>query len=289
MTERRLLALELAAAALGATVALAMTVVSVDVLRFHHAALDPASPTGLVLLAVLAAEAVIVLRFAAALGREAVRTRRFTRALGGEERRLHGARVRVVASGAPRAFCAGLLRPRVYVSRGLLAALSPAQLRSVIAHERRHATRRDPLRCALAGALCEALWFVPPVRAARRTQAVVADLAADAAAIATAGVGPLAGALLVFEAAGPAQSGPGPERLGQLLGRPPRKLGGWAPAAAAVAGGLAAGVAWLAVGGEAACLPLAELPSALAVLGLLAAACLPASRAGRAAARALQG
>ena len=52
---------------------------------------------------------------------------------------------------------------------------------------------------------------------------------------------------------------------------------------------LAAGVAWLALGGPAVCLPLSELPSALAVLGLLALSCLPASRAGRAAARALQG
>jgi hypothetical protein len=159
----------------------------------------------------------------------------------------------------------------------------------VLAHERRHASRRDPLRCVLAAALCDALWFLPPLRAARSTQAAVADLAADAAAIETAGVQPLAGALLVFEDAGHDQSGPSPERVGQMLGRPPRKLGGWAPAAAAVAVALAAGVAWLAVGGATACLPLAELPSALAVLGLLAAACLPASRAGRAAARALQG
>ena len=39
---------------------------------------------------------------------------------------------------------------------------------------------------------------------------------------------------------------------------------------------LATGVAWLALGGPAVCLPLSELPSALAVLGLLAVACLPA-------------
>jgi peptidase M48-like protein len=285
MTERRLLVHELAAGALAATVALAMTAVSVDALRFHRDALVPTRATGLVLLAVLAAQAATLLRFAAALTREAVRTRRFRRALGGEPRTLHGARVTVLAERTPRAFCAGLLRPRIYVSTGLLATLSPAQLRSVIAHERRHAIRRDPLRCALAGALCRALWFVPSVRAARWTQAAAADLAADAAAIAAAGVRPLAAALLVFEEAG---SGPSPQRLEQLLGRRPATLGWPAPAAAAVAVALAAGVAWLALGGPAVCLPLSELPSALAVLGLLALACLPASRAGRAAAAALR-
>ena len=285
MTERRLLAHELAAGALAATVALAMTAVSVDALRFHRDALAPTRATGLLLLTVLAAQAATLLRFAAALAREAVRTRRFRRALGGAPRTLHGTRVTVLAERTPRAFCAGLLRPRIYLSTGLLATLSPAQLRSVIAHERRHAVRRDPLRCALAGALCQALWFVPSVRAARWTQAVAADLAADAAAIATAGVRPLAAALLVFEEAG---AGPSPQRLEQLLGRRPATLGWPAPAAAAVAVGLAAGVAWLTLGGPTVCLPLSELPSALAVLGLLAVACLPASRAGRAAARALQ-
>ena len=44
------------------------------------------------------------------------------------------------------ACCVGLLRPRVLVSRGLLDALAPAELRVVVAHERAHAVRLDNLR-----------------------------------------------------------------------------------------------------------------------------------------------
>src|SRR3954462_11133741 len=106
MTERRLLAHELAAGALAATVALAMTAVSLDALRFHRDAVDPADPTGPLLLAVLAAQAATIGRFGSALAREGVRTRRFQRALAGEPRTLHGARVTVLAERVPRAFCA---------------------------------------------------------------------------------------------------------------------------------------------------------------------------------------
>ncbi len=49
------------------------------------------------------------------------------------------------------AFCAGLLRPRVYITSGALAVLDGQGLNAVLAHERRHASRRDPLRLARAG------------------------------------------------------------------------------------------------------------------------------------------
>jgi len=54
----------------------------------------------------------------------------------------------VLADERPRAFCAGLIRPRVYVSSGAIALLDGAALAAVLAHERHHASRRDPLRLA---------------------------------------------------------------------------------------------------------------------------------------------
>lgn len=61
----------------------------------------------------------------------------------------------LVASSAPLSVTAGLLRPLVLVSTGLRSRLSPDQLRAVLAHERAHARRRDPMRLlavALLGA-----------------------------------------------------------------------------------------------------------------------------------------
>jgi Zn-dependent protease with chaperone function len=46
----------------------------------------------------------------------------------------------------PQAYVLGILKPRVYVSRGLLEQASEDDLASVLAHEHAHAARRDPLR-----------------------------------------------------------------------------------------------------------------------------------------------
>src|SRR5215510_12318176 len=45
----------------------------------------------------------------------------------------------------PQAYVLGLLKPRVYVSQGLLEQTNEDDLAPVLAHERAHATRRDPL------------------------------------------------------------------------------------------------------------------------------------------------
>jgi Zn-dependent protease with chaperone function len=44
------------------------------------------------------------------------------------------------------AFCAGLLRPRVYLTEGVVRVLDPGALDAVLVHESAHARRRDPLR-----------------------------------------------------------------------------------------------------------------------------------------------
>ena len=93
---------------------------------------------------------------------------------------VHG--VAVLPSAAPQAFVVGLLRPRVYLSHGLLATLCPEELAAVLAHEQAHARRRDPLIRWIAGFGLS--WHVPGIAAAlqrqlRRTQEMAAD--ADAA------------------------------------------------------------------------------------------------------------
>jgi Zn-dependent protease with chaperone function len=111
----------------------------------HHAHLCPLHPwphgpnaAGALPLAALAVALVV-------LGWRALRTRRALRSVASlAEGREHDGTVRV-RSPRPFAFTAGLVRPLVYVSTGLRAALSAGDLAIVVEHERAHARRRDAL------------------------------------------------------------------------------------------------------------------------------------------------
>jgi Zn-dependent protease with chaperone function len=72
----------------------------------------------------------------------------------GEQSRELG--VTVIETTLPVCFAAGLLRPRVLLSRGLLEALTPEERAVVLAHERAHVRRHD----ALAGSIVRALAVV---------------------------------------------------------------------------------------------------------------------------------
>lgn len=144
--------------------------------------------------------------------------------------------VQVVADPAPLAFCAGLLRPRIYLSTGALERLSREELRAVLAHEAHHAACRDPLRLLLARALGEGLFFLPAMRRIGRHYATAAELAADEAAVRTGGGRqPLASAMLTFgETGDPAVIGVSTERIDYLLGARPPALPRWRLIAAAL-------------------------------------------------------
>lgn len=148
-------------------------------------------------------------------------SRRFVRALDIVERRcVDDITVAVADEQQPVAFCAGLMRPRIYVSTGALAALDGDELQAVVAHERHHARQRDPLRIFVARVLADALFFLPAARRLGERYASLAELAADRAAVrAAANAAPLASALLSFEAANPAVVGIAPERVDHLMGQ----------------------------------------------------------------------
>ena len=132
--------------------------------------------------------------------------------------------VQVVADPVPRAFCAGWVRPRVYVSQGAIEQLQADELRAVVVHEDHHARRRDPLRLLVIAVLGEALFFMPVMRRLRERYAQLAEIAADEAATRAAGAQPLAGALMRFgESTVPGiVVGIAPERVDALLGEHPR-------------------------------------------------------------------
>jgi len=131
--------------------------------------------------------------------------------------------VKVIAGTRPEAFCAGYLRPTVYISQGALELLSAPELDAVLAHEHHHRRVRDPLRFAFGRIISQALFFVPALRLLRDRYADLAEVNADRAAVrASAGRhSPLASALLVFDAsAPPGASGISPARVDSLAGQP---------------------------------------------------------------------
>jgi Zn-dependent protease with chaperone function len=129
-------------------------------------------------------------------------------------------------SAAAAAFCAGLLRPRVYVTSAMVASLADQEVDAVLVHEAEHAHRRDPLRRLAGRAAADVLFWLPLVGWWSRRRLEDAELAADRAAIRRVGRTPLARALRatappVAPAAGAGFDGAGPARVTQLLGDPP--------------------------------------------------------------------
>lgn len=87
--------------------------------------------------------------------------------------------VRVVAGLPNPAFTAGWFTPRVYIAAELAETLSGAQLAAVIAHERAHVTRRDPLRLSALRFLACTLFYLPAMRRLADDVADEAEVAAD--------------------------------------------------------------------------------------------------------------
>lgn len=95
---------------------------------------------------------------------------------------LEPGRLRVV-SGLPNpAFTVGWIRPRVYAAAELAEWLSPEELAAVLAHERAHAARRDPLRLSVLRFLGHVLFWIPALQRLAADVADEAEIAADDAA-----------------------------------------------------------------------------------------------------------
>jgi Peptidase family M48 len=226
------LALTLGAAGLGLT-ATAVVAAAVSVhhksagapqlaltgIRFTYPSLNGAA--ALLLILAILGTAVLKVAFRSTW-RQRRAYRAFTAHVGPVEplRRVPG--VNVITDSRPQAFCAGFLRPSVYVSRRTVDLLTDAQLDAVLAHEHHHRRLRDPLRLACGRILSEALFFIPVLKSLVAREAEVAELRADHAAVCACegAEAALASALLAFDDSGPAGStGISPERVDALLGQ----------------------------------------------------------------------
>ena len=127
--------------------------------------------------------------------------------------------VAIVDHDAPAVYCLPCGRHQIVISAGALAALTPEQLRAVLAHERAHLRRRHHVILALATALARAFPRVPLLSQAQPQLAVLAEMAADDAAIRCHRRDDLAAALVLLATAGarPATlAASGPEAIVRL-------------------------------------------------------------------------
>jgi len=198
--------------------------------RIHHLEIAgqrlayPAANLDAIAILALAALGLLVLGIALwSAMREASAAARFSGRIQGRAIGRTGGAV-VIDDDRPQAFCAGLWRPQAYVSRGAVELLDAAALRAVIAHERHHARRRDPLRLAAGRVTARALFFLPGLAALVDGQQALAELGADESVViaAPASRPALARAILGFsDAAGPG-AGVDPARVDHLIGESPR-------------------------------------------------------------------
>jgi Peptidase family M48 len=185
----------------------------------------PVANAGAIVVTVLAGLGLLMAGAGAwGLARELLADRSFRRALAARSpAALHGGWL--IDDDRPQAFCAGLLRPRVYFSTGALELLDAPALAAVLAHERHHARRHDPLRLACGRVLAAAMFVIPAMRGLVGRQHALAEISADEAAVLAAGGdrAALASAMLSFsQASGTDALGIDPERIDYLLGERPQ-------------------------------------------------------------------
>ncbi len=190
----------------------------------HRLSYPAANVDAFVIVLLAALGGIVTARALTGAVRELRASGRFCRDLSGEQPAALGGAV-LIADAHPRAFCAGLLRPRVYVSTGAVALLDDESLGAVLAHERQHALRRDPLRLAIGRVLARALFFLPELGDLVARQQALAELSADESAVNAepANRSALARAMLTFSDATTCGDSAGidPERVDYLLGEPP--------------------------------------------------------------------
>lgn len=159
-------------------------------------------PAAILLSAAVLSSAVAFVRVLYRVGREQRHLRRLPTAplppsaagsLGG---RVAGLHVELIPSQSVNAFCAGIVRPRVLVTRGLLERLDSEEQRAALSHELEHAASHGPLKVALARIATRTLFWFPALGDLLERYILLSELEADRAAVATTSRSALAGALL---------------------------------------------------------------------------------------------
>lgn len=114
---------------------------------------------------------------------------------------LDPTRVRVARWLPDPAFTVGWIRPVVYVAQPLIRRLGRDELASLLAHERAHVIRRDPLRLAILRGIACGLFWIPVLRQLVRDVADDMEVCADDDAVVRVGDRPATLATAILHAA----------------------------------------------------------------------------------------
>jgi Zn-dependent protease with chaperone function len=109
----------------------------------------------------------------------------------------------ILEHDAPAVYCLTSGRDRIVVTAGALAALTPEQIQAVLAHERAHLRCRHHAMLILTTGLARAFPRVPLLAQAKSQLGVLAEMAADDAAVRGHRRDDLAAALVILAGAGP--------------------------------------------------------------------------------------
>jgi beta-lactamase regulating signal transducer with metallopeptidase domain len=136
--------------------------------------------TFLLIAVTVSRQAVLSVRFNRELRacEEAELTREINRRFG-----IAGGAITVIRNPAPLAMAAGLFKPRIVLSTGLLQLLSRSELRAVLHHEWYHAKSADPLKTFLLTLFAASMWYIPILKWSLRNYKIVREVLADHYAI----------------------------------------------------------------------------------------------------------
>ena len=102
-------------------------------------------------------------------------------------KRIGGSVALIIDPSLKTAFTFGLLKPRIYISTGLLRGLEKDELRAVFFHELRHKRGFDPLRFLLIGFIKDAFFYLPAIKHLASFARLKKEHEADDAAVSSLG------------------------------------------------------------------------------------------------------
>jgi uncharacterized membrane protein len=85
-----------------------------------------------------------------------------------------GHAVWLLPSTRAAAFCAGLTRPQIYLTDGLVSTLEPEEIRAVVRHEAAHADAYVPLKALVARLFARTFFWLPALRDLESSKQAVA-------------------------------------------------------------------------------------------------------------------
>jgi Zn-dependent protease with chaperone function len=105
--------------------------------------------------------------------------------------------VQLITSARATAFCVGLIRPRIVVSRALVERLADEELAAAVWHEAQHLHARAPAKSLVARLMARTFFWAPALPRLLDRYLLVKELEADRVAIAHTSRKALAGAVMM--------------------------------------------------------------------------------------------